>query len=441
MLNELVLYTPHSMQLKLHECETRFAVASFGRQSGKSTYGINELLRWAWEKPGTRYWFVSPTFPQARVMYRRLIGMLWPVADVMLKKNQTELRVKLVNQSEIRFVSGEVLDNLRGETLHGAIIDEVRDQHPDLWPMVIRPMLTTTRGKARFISTPNGYDAFYDLAQNSVSDPENWSFFKAPSTCNPLFSQEEFDAAKRSMSESQFAQEILADFRDLTSGRAYSNFSEENMVTSCPWLPDADYSNVLPIVLGLDFNLNPMSWSLGQLHAGRWYWFDEVHLENSHTQEAADFLVEKIVDMVSHGFRADPMVRIVADASGKAGQRAAGGRSDMDIVKMALRKANITLEDKTPDANPGVKDRVNAMQAKLRSADGAREFFVHRLRCPFLKRDLERVTWSKSSGLKLDPGQTGELTHPSDSVGYPVAALTPIKPPSSMKPKVIVRAW
>ena len=130
MENELVLYRPHSMQMKLHQCETRFAVASFGRQSGKSTYGINELLRWAWEKPGTRYWFVSPTFPQARVMYRRLIGMLWPVADVMLKKNQTELRVKLVNQSEIRFVSGEVLDNLRGETLNGAIIDEVERPTP-----------------------------------------------------------------------------------------------------------------------------------------------------------------------------------------------------------------------------------------------------------------------------------------------------------------------
>lgn len=436
-----MLYSPHEMQLRLHQCPTRYAVASFGRQSGKSTYGINELLRWAWTRPSTRYWFASPTFPQAKVMYRRLVGMLWPARGAMLKKNQTELRIKLINQSEIRFVSGEVLQNLRGETLHGAIIDEVRDQHPDLWPLVIRPMLTTTRGSARFISTPNGFDAFYDLAQNATTDPSNWSFFRAPSTCNPLFTTEEFEAARRTMSEAQFAQEILAEFRDLTSGRAYSNFSEENVVDACPWLPGQRYSKVLPVVLGCDFNLNPMAWTLGQLHASTWYWFDEVYLENSHTQEAADCLVVKLLDMVSQGFRADPMVVLVADASGKSGQRAAGGRSDLDIVRMALKKANISFQDKTPDQNPGVKDRVNAMQAKLKNADGVREFFVHRTGAPHLKRDLERVTWSKSSGLRLDPGASGDLTHSSDGAGYPVAALTPIRPPMTMRPRIITRTF
>lgn len=436
-----MLYSPHSMQLALHQCQKRYAVASFGRQSGKSTYGINELLRWAWETPNTKYWFASPTFPQARVMYRRLVGMLWPCQNVMLKKNQTELRVKLVNQSEVRFVSGEVLDNLRGESLNGAIIDEVRDQHPDLWPMVIRPMLTTTKGRARFISTPNGFDAFYDLAQNATTDPAEWAFFRAPSTCNPLFTLDEFEAARRSMSEAQFDQEILANFRDLTSGRAYSNFSEANVVDSCPWIPGERYSKVLPVVLGADFNLNPMAWELGQLHAGRWYWFDEVYKENSHTQEAADCLVEKLCSMIEQGFRADPHVILVADASGKSGQRAAGGKSDLDIVRMALRKANIKFQDATPDSNPGVKDRVNAMQAKMKSADGAVEFFVHRTGAARLKRDLERTTWSKSSGLRLDPGPSGDLTHPSDAAGYPVAALTPIKMPSTMKPKIITRVW
>lgn len=289
----LRLYTPHEKQLLMHMCKTRFMVGAWGRQSGKSTGALNHLVKCAWNNPHTRYWFVSPTFPQARVMYRRLVGMLWSCKDVLVKKNQTELRVKLLNGSEIRFVSGEVLDNLRGDTLHGCVIDEVRDQHPDLWPMVIRPMLATTRGWCWFISTPNGFDHFYDLAQLSLTDPD-WSFITAPSTANPLFTQEEFEAARRNMSEAQFAQEILAEFRDLTSGKAYLSFGQHNFADTCPFMPDKPWSPYHSIVLGMDFNLSPMSWTLGQLAAEKWWWFDEIYLENSHTMEAAQVLRDKI---------------------------------------------------------------------------------------------------------------------------------------------------
>ena len=168
----LRLYTPHEAQLEIHKCQKRFRVASFGRQSGKSTLTINELLAKAWQSPSTRYWYVSPTFSQALQQYRRAVGMLMSCGDAMLKKNQTELRIKLINQSELKFVSGEVLDNLRGETLHGVGIDEVRDQHPDLWPMVIRPMLTTTKGFAIFISTPNGFDAMFQTQSYIPSIPK-----------------------------------------------------------------------------------------------------------------------------------------------------------------------------------------------------------------------------------------------------------------------------
>ena len=191
----LKLYKPHDAQLRFHNSTARYRVASFGRQSGKSTACINELVKKAWENPSTRYWYMSPTFQQALQQYRRCIGMLMSCPGVMSKKNQTELRIKFINQSEIVFKSGEVLDNLRGETLHGVVIDEVRDQPSDLWPMVIRPMLTTTKGWACFVSTPNGFDSFYDFYQRQLIDP-NWQSFHAPSTCNPLFTIEELKAAK-----------------------------------------------------------------------------------------------------------------------------------------------------------------------------------------------------------------------------------------------------
>ena len=359
-------------------------------------------------------------------MYRRLVGTLFGAREIILKKNQTELRVKLINQSEIKFVSGEVYDNLRGETLHGAIIDEVRDQNPDLWPMVIRPMLSTTRGWCSFISTPNGFDAFYDLAQNATVDPD-WAFIKAPSTANPLFTQDEFEAARRSMSEAQFAQEILAEFRDLTAGRAYINFSADNLKTTCPFIPGKDFHPMLNVVLGADFNLSPMSWTLGQTRANQWWWFDEIHLKNSHTQEAALDLAEKINLLKAQGYRAEPNLIICGDATSKSGQRAAAGQSDYDILKSILKLKGVTFRDETPDSNPAVKDRVNAVNSKCRDANGEFHLFVNPRTCPELKTDLERTVWKPGSTATLDEGPARERTHASDSIGYPIHAMTPIK--------------
>lgn len=329
----LILYKPHFMQLKMHNSLARFRVAAFGRQSGKSTFAINEITKRAWENPGTRYWFLSPTYDQAKGQYRRLTGMLYPCREVMVKNNMSELRVKLINNSEIVFKSGEVLDNLRGETLHGAIIDEVREQHRDLWPMVIRPMLTTTKGWAAFISTPNGFDAFYDLFQRAERG-DGWEAFQAPSTCNPAFTQDEFDSARKEMSEAEFAQEYLAEFRDLTAGRAYINFGQHNHVFQSPFCSFAEWHPSLPIIVAMDFNLSPMAWTLGQRRADDFYWGDEIFLRNSHTQEAVQVLIEKV-----RGHKVG--VELVGDATGKAGQRAAAGKSDYDIICRALSDAGI----------------------------------------------------------------------------------------------------
>jgi len=380
-----------------------------------------------WNKPSTNYWFISPTYQQALSLYRRMVGMLWASPGLLLKKNQTELRIKLNNMSQCRFISGEILHNLRGETLNGVIIDEVRAQHKDLWPMIIRPMLSTTKGWARFISTPNGFDHFYDLSQNHSLDPHNWAFFQTPSTANPLFSSEEFEAAKADMSEPQFAQEILALFRDLTSGKTYLNFSDKNLSQYCPWHQDHPWSPYLPVVLGCDFNITPMSWTLGQTRAEEWWWFDEIVLKNSHTPEAAKELVHRIHAMQASGHRADPALVICGDATSKARQRAAGGESDYTILKGILRDAKITFTDKTPDSNPAVKDRVNNVNAKLQDAAGSQHLWLQPAKVPHLKKDLERVVWKPGAEATLDQTTDKDRTHSSDSIGYPIHELTPIK--------------
>lgn len=425
-IHKLVLYTPHAKQLELHNCKKRFAIASFGRQSGKSTCAINHMLKSGWENPGTKYWFVSPTFAQSKVMYRRLYAMLWTCRDVMLRKSDTELRINLINGSELRFVSGEVLDNLRGETLDGAIIDEVREQHSELWPMVIRPMLATTKGWCWFVSTPNGYDHFYDLAQKAKEDPD-WELFTAPSTANPLFSIEEFEAAKRTLSEPQFAQEILAEFRSLLAGKVYYAYSDANLTEECPFMAGRQWSPYHSVILGPDFNVNPMRWNLGQFAYNKFWWFDEIHLNDSNTPEAAGLLRDKIMIMRDQGFRSmEAEVVICGDASGNA-RSTKGNDSDYDIIKQVLKASGIRYRDVTPEANPSIKDRVNAVNAKLKSASGEIGMFIHKTNCRYLIKDFERVVWKPGNDFILDPGKDRQLTHSSDGAGYPVHHFCPIK--------------
>lgn len=418
----LKLYTPHSAQLKFHSSSARYRVASWGRQSGKSTACLNDLAKRAWENPGHTYWFISPTFDQARGQYRRLVGMLMNCPEIMLKKNQTELRVKLINHSEIVFKSGEVGENLRGATLHGVVIDEVRDQPPELWPMLIRPMLTTTKGWAAFVSTPNGYDSFYDLAERARTEP-GWEFFSAPSTCNPLFTRDEFEAAKTEMSEAFFAQEILAEFRDLYSGSAYVNFSEANLTETHPFAPAGlPIQPYAPILVGLDFNLSPMAWTLGQQAGERTHWFDEIYLKKSHTQEAALELIARIKKLPP--VKSETQVILIGDATGKAGQRAAAGKSDYAILEELLTSAGIRFENRTPEANPSVRDRVNVVNSRLKDATGQVHLTLNPRTCPNLKRDLQRVGWKAGGSFTLDQTTNPELTHASDGVGYVLCVLT-----------------
>ena len=435
----LKLYQPHNAQKAIHECPKRFVVASWGRQSGKSTAAINHIAKKMWENPKTRYWFASPTLRQAGKMYERLKDLLFS-SGAIEDDHDTKKRITLINGSWVEFVSGEVLHNLRGDFLHGAVIDEVRDQPARLWSQIIRPMLATTKGWCWFISTPNGFDNFYDLAQrhNSQQYANEWAYFRAPSTANPLFTIEEYESAKREMSESEFAQEILAEFRDLTSGKTYLNFSEQNLLDRCPWY-DGQFHPLLPIILGADFNISPMAWTLLQNKIEDWHAFDEIYLKNSHTQEASKVFVEKVLNAQAMGHRANPAVIICGDATAKSRQRAAAGQSDYDILKAALKSANITFRDETPDSNPTEKDRVNNVNAKLKDASGNVHLTLNPITCPNLKKDFDRVTWRPNTG-SLEKTKDPDLTHSSDGVGYPICALTPLKGIRDIgKPRIINR--
>jgi hypothetical protein len=420
-INKLKLYNPHGGQLSGHESQKRFNIHCWGRQSGKTTFGLEHTKKKSWTGPRDgNYWYVLQTYAAARVAFQRVYRtyQVNPMAFAS-KPNKTTLSFQFFHGPRVAFKSGKNYQDLRIETLDGVVIDEYRQQHPDLWPMIIRPMLAARNGWAQILSTANGFDDFFDLFEAAKFDPE-WAWSHNPSTIAPWWTEKEINSCRRTMSEALYEQEILALFRDLASGKAYLNYGPWNLLTSNPFAsPGRTLSQYLPIVVACDFNISPMSWTLGQHKFESIHWFDEIVLNNSNTQEASKELVERVKDH-------KPGVIIIGDATSKARQRAAAGKSDYDIIFATLKDAGIKYENKVPDSNPGVKDRVNTLNCNLKSAGGVVTLTLDPIKCKVLKKDFERVLWKQGAEATLDEGSKKDLGHSSAGVGYAHCVLTPI---------------
>ena len=213
-------------QLKVANDPHRFRVICSGRRSGKSVLARLTLLKWALTNVGT-YYLVSPTYRQAKEIhwreFRKEVPRLWVV-----KSNETELSIQLKNGSILELKGAENPDALRGVKLRGLVIDEIASiRNWDwLWQEVLRPTLTDYEAPAIFISTPKGYNHFYDLFQQGQRNDVHYKSWRFTSYDNPYIPKQEIDNAKAELTEDTFAQEYLADFRKFT-GLAITQFQRE----------------------------------------------------------------------------------------------------------------------------------------------------------------------------------------------------------------------
>jgi hypothetical protein len=81
---------------------------------------------------------------------------------------------------------------------------------------------------------------------------------------------------------------------------------------------------------------------------------------------------------------------------------------------MARCPTRVTYQ--VPTSNPAVKDRINIVNAKLRSASGTIGVTIDP-RCKELIRDLEEVCY-KSTSSQIDKDRDRLRTHLSDALGY-----------------------
>jgi len=203
----IVLPKPHKNQAKVLESKARFKVLMSGRRWGKSL--ICQVITCIEAMQGKRVAYITPTYQLAKVFFDELARLM---PSNIAVPNRSDLTFKLISGGEIRFFTGERLDNLRGLKFHYAIIDEA-SYIPDLesgWQNSIRPTLTDYQGKAIFLSTPRGKNFFYSLFLNGLNASSEWESFKFSTYDNPFIAKTEVDAAKSELPNVVFEQEYMA---------------------------------------------------------------------------------------------------------------------------------------------------------------------------------------------------------------------------------------
>ena len=388
-----------SPQARVYRSTARFKVVCAGRRFGKTFLAINYLLNKA-ETKGTINWYVAPTYRQAKQIAWKMLKRLTP-ADWVESWNETDLTAHLHNGAEISLRGADNPDALRGVSLNSAVLDEYADMSPDVWNEVLRPALADSQGGALFIGTPKGFNHFHDLwvlAHERIGW-QAWGFTTAE---GGNVTPSEIEAARAELDERTFRQEFMASFETL-AGRIYQTFERSIHVRS-------DIVDVpsLPLMVGLDFNVNPMSACLSVKPGGQLHTFGEIEIPNGNT--------ELMVAEIQRRFPARPVL-VYPDPSGNARKTSAPvGQTDFSLIKAAGFKII------APQAAPLVVDRINEVNALFRNAAGDARGFVHPS-CKMLIKGLEGMTWKEGTSA---PDKSLGLDHMTDAFGYLVHSEFPL---------------
>lgn len=407
----MAYFQPPKINLKLHAGQAevsrstaRFRVLVAGRRFGKTHLSKVEIIKACRGRGKRTIWYVAPTFSMAReIMWDELIDAL-PTSWV-IKTHETRLEIRLINGTVIQLKGADRPDTLRGRALYFMILDEFQDFRPEVWDKVLYPTLTTTRGRALIIGTPKSYNHFYELYRKG-QNPKNrksgqWWSWQFPTIMSPFFPPSEIEHARQNLDPKTFRQEFEASFESM-SGRVYYSFNRNEHVGKYPFNPR------LPIIVGQDFNVDPMSSVIMQVQPNGDVWIvDEICLPSSNTPELCEELDRRY-------FRYKSLITIYPDPAGNSRTTANRGESDLDVFRKAGYK-RISYKKK----HPLVADRVSCVNSMFKTADGTSKMFVDE-KCLKLIESLEQTIY-KAGTPTVDKSQGHE--HMADALGYPIDFL------------------
>lgn len=432
---DFVGYTPHSGQMQLHNPPmgeyhpkfnpdgARFIVACCGRRFGKS-YSAAREAELSLTKPGTETWIVAPTYTTSDKIFRMVYDEM--VVTKGYKPSQFSNKEQILKfdwdggSSVLCGKSAEHPGGLIGSGCDLVILDE-SSKIPNLkriWEMYVRPTLSDKKGRAIFISTPDGFSHFYELFLQGKTQ-KNWYSFNSPSWENHFAFPEgkedpDLKEARRTLSKEVYYQEYGAEFTSL-SGRVYDDFTRDGNVGNFK------HKHQLPVYVSIDFGyrcpavvfFQVIPDAKGLEHI---YFIDEIiHKKNLRTLDLVNMIKEK-------KYR---IARVFGDPAGYQVQ-ASVGVGEAEIFYQMTGHRVYSVRDK---ASRNINSGISHVRNFILSQDGTRRLHVDES-CNGIIEDFEGYRYpdeGEGKTLKEAPLKDGHTDHGMDAVRYGIINRFPIK--------------
>jgi hypothetical protein len=428
-------FRPHATQFALWSTPARFVSVQAGRRSGKTELAKRRLVRYLPVPipgcPQPRYAFGAPTHAQAKeIAWQDLLDLI-PDRWIRGGKNgpnvsYSTLTIDTIFGSSLRVFGLDKPYRVEGSYLNGVGLDESSDIRPGAFDRVIRPMLSDYGGWAWRVGVPKRqgigaaeFNAFHDSCE-AGEYLDGAAFWWASAD---ILLPEEIKAARETLDPKDFREQFEAR-RETAGGQIFYAFHRDFNVRPCPYTPGR------AIVVGSDFNVDPMAWVLGHNYSSsqgnRVEWFDEIWLRNSNTQAALDVLWARYSNHTG-GWQ------FYGDAASKQRKTSAHTTDYVQIFNdPRFTRAGRTVH--YPEANPPTADRFAATNAMFCNADGVHRMFVDP-RCKRLIQDLEGRYYKPGTREAAD---SGDLSHATDALGYVVYRLFPLRIETTAQRRIVV---
>lgn len=384
--------------------QARYALIEATTKAGKTAGCLIWLSEQAFAgKEGRNYWWVAPVYDQANIAYSRMKRGL---PRQLYQKNDSDRRLTLANGTVIWFKSGEKPDNLYGEDVYAAVVDEASRVREEAWD-ALRSTLTATKGPVRIIGNVKGRaNWFYRMARSAEKGAEGMHYAKITSQDAieaGILDKAEIEDAKRIYSPSKFRELYMAEPADI-EGQVYKNWSTENIS------PVEDLGGT--VLVGMDFNVDPMCACLASRAGDELHVWDEIQISNGNTVEMCEEIKSR--------FPTKRDIAVYPDPSGKARKTSAPiGQTDHSILN------DYGFRVIASKSAPAVVDRINEVNALILNTEGKRRLLVNG-KCENLIESLEMLTYKEGTS---QPDKSMNIDHMTDALGYLVHEEFPLDRP------------
>ena len=428
--------------IKLHEKQSevirdlfvnksnRYAVVNASRGFGKSylaataaIIAVQELMDLDEDVPNKNVALIAPTYSQAVDIYYPLIAWQLGMEDFADKASKAAGQFWFPNNVQLKLWSYEASQRMRGTGQYFIVADEVTSWKgagmnlKESWESIIQPCVATrwspmnakkfnaNAGRALIISTPSGYDYFYEMYNRQDSDSD-WKSYTYTYKDSPFLDEEEIDRIKLTLDPLKFAREYTASFEDSGNNVFYTFNRKEHIDKGLQPFDDNE-----DIHVAIDFNVGIMASVIFAIRGNQIQILDEMQ-GHPDTETLAKALTSKY-----QGHR----IISYPDPAGRARKSSAAvGTTDFSILQTH------GIVTRAHNKAPPIIDSVAAVNKKFKNANGDIDMLVHP-KCVNTIKSIERTQWVESNPDSATIDKKEGVEHWTDALRYAVEYLYPIR--------------